>query len=178
MSNTKPKTTSHLARNHIRNLMQSSVACELFPLMIGETISSFDSMIGITAGFGIGLFLLNSVEAGIEFAIRVSDRKLSQKSSALQLSDIIHKKTDIPFIDIDSELNLELLTIANGDARGAEMTKLRGLPTASIPLTSFLIHRFVQAAIRQPYLLEENGRRNLLRRFSRMKGHASKLTMI
>lgn len=87
--------------------------------MIGDTISSADSMIGITAGFGIGLFLLRSVEAGIEYAIRVSDRRQLQKSSvALKISDMIHKKTDIPFNDIDFELNLELSTIANGDSRG------------------------------------------------------------
>ena len=154
------------SESHLQFLVQSSVACELFPLMIGETISSYDSMIGITAGFGVGLFLLNSVEAGIEFAIRVSDRRLLQKSSALQLSDMMHKKTDIPFIDIDSDLNLELLTIANGSARGKEVIQQSELLIANTLLTSLITHRVVQATIRQPILMEENGRRSLLRRFS------------
>lgn len=107
--------------------------------MIGSTIALNDSVIGITAGFAVGLIMLNGIEAAIEYCIMISDRKAAfsiAASVANERSSIHRKKTDIPFDDIDGELNLELSTIKleNRDTGGDQ----RYSPT--LMLSNIVLH--------------------------------------
>jgi hypothetical protein len=103
-------------QNFAAGLILAAVASELFPLMIGSDISPSNSMIGISAGFAIGLLMLNGTEAAIEYFIQLADRrKASLIGAGPSLSSVIvRKKTDIQFNDIEENLSLELSSFYAG----------------------------------------------------------------
>lgn len=100
-------------QNFAAGLILAAVASELFPLMIGSDISPSNSMIGISAGFAIGLLMLNGTEAAIDYLIQLADkRKASLIGAGPSLSSVIvRKKTDIQFNDIEENLSLELSSL-------------------------------------------------------------------
>ena len=86
--------------------------------MLGPSVSSSDSMIGITVGFTIGLLILHGIESFIEKCINLTETFITVPSTADTVSIPItkspetpRKKTDILFNDTSKELNLELLSI-------------------------------------------------------------------
>lgn len=104
-------------QNFAAGLILAAVASELFPLMIGADISASNSMIGISAGFAIGLLMLNGTEAAIEFFIQVADKRKASiigTGGPSTVSDIVRKKTDIPFDNIEENLSLELSSFYAG----------------------------------------------------------------
>jgi hypothetical protein len=60
-------------QNFAAGLILAAVAAELFPLMIGENVTTTDSMIGVTVGFAVGLTILNSVETIVGYVISFVD---------------------------------------------------------------------------------------------------------
>lgn len=86
--------------------------------MLGSIVSPTESMIGITVGFIIGLLILHGIETAIEFCINLFEAKSTRSNTlgsidlkGIKASDGHRKKTDIPFDDIGTELNLELVEI-------------------------------------------------------------------
>jgi zinc transporter ZupT len=102
-------------QNFAAGLILSAVAAELFPLMIGEDVTTTDSMIGVTVGFAVGLTILNSVETIVGYVISFVEKapeEGSMHSQSRRLSAAERKKTDIPFNEVDEpELTMELKAI-------------------------------------------------------------------
>ena len=93
------KSVEATFQNFAAGLILAAVASELFPLMLTENVSPFDTWVGVSVGFVVGLVTLNGLESFIEYMIDHSNVGMNKLESHLQTSESPKEITGIDTIE-------------------------------------------------------------------------------